>query len=127
MLVACADHAADEPIARWGRTLVVPKFVLAGDPPQGWRHAVRLDPPLLPLHLEQRILAACTLAERRPDLVRAVAAYELPLSWLPWWPGSTARRRAAAEAEGSTADAAEQFMRRMLGDAIRDALDPRLH
>jgi pimeloyl-ACP methyl ester carboxylesterase len=63
---------------------------------------------------------ALALAERRPDLVRAVAAYELPLSWLPWWPGSTARRGAASE--GSTADAAEQFMRRMLGDERWEAL-----
>ena len=56
---------------------------------------------------------ALALAERHPDLVRAVAVYEVPLSWLPWWPGSTGRRSAMA---GSPEDAAEQFMRRMVGD-----------
>jgi pimeloyl-ACP methyl ester carboxylesterase len=63
---------------------------------------------------------ALALAQRRPDLVRAVAAYELPLSWLPWWPGSTGRRGGAAD--GAPADAAEQFMRRMLGDERWEAL-----
>ena len=57
---------------------------------------------------------ALALAARRPELVRAVVVYEVPLSWLPWWPGSTARRGAATQ--GTPADAAEQFMRRMLGD-----------
>jgi pimeloyl-ACP methyl ester carboxylesterase len=63
---------------------------------------------------------ALALAERRPDLVRAVAAYEVPLSWLPWWPGSTARRGGAVD--GNPADAAEQFMRRAVGDARWEAL-----
>ena len=33
---------------------------------------------------------ALALASRRPDLVAAVAVFEVPLSWLDWWPGSTA-------------------------------------
>ena len=37
---------------------------------------------------------ALALAERHPQLVRAVAVFEVPLSWLPWWPGSTGRRAA---------------------------------
>ena len=57
---------------------------------------------------------ALALAEQHPELVRAVAVYEVPLSWLPWWPGSTGRRGQATR--GSPADAAEQFMRRMVGD-----------
>jgi pimeloyl-ACP methyl ester carboxylesterase len=57
---------------------------------------------------------ALALAERHPRLVRAVAVYEVPLSWLPWWPGSTGRRGAATR--GTPEDAAEQFMRRMVGD-----------
>src|SRR5690606_29300448 len=32
---------------------------------------------------------ALALAERRPDLVRAVVTYESPMSWEPWWPGSS--------------------------------------
>jgi pimeloyl-ACP methyl ester carboxylesterase len=57
---------------------------------------------------------ALALAERHPRLVRAVAVYEVPLSWLPWWPGSTGRRGGAVQ--GTPEDAAEQFMRRMIGD-----------
>jgi pimeloyl-ACP methyl ester carboxylesterase len=57
---------------------------------------------------------ALALAERHPELVRSVAVYEVPLSWLPWWPGSTGRRGAAVQ--GTPEDAAEQFMRRMVGD-----------
>jgi pimeloyl-ACP methyl ester carboxylesterase len=57
---------------------------------------------------------ALALAERHPRLVRAVAVYEVPLSWLPWWPGSTGRRGTAMR--GTSEDAAEQFMRRMIGD-----------
>ena len=57
---------------------------------------------------------ALALAERNPDLVRAVAVYEVPLSWLPWWPGGSGRGGAATR--GAPEDAAEQFMRRMIGD-----------
>jgi pimeloyl-ACP methyl ester carboxylesterase len=63
---------------------------------------------------------ALALAERHPQLVRAVAVYEVPLSWLAWWPGSTGRRGAAVR--GTPKDAAEQFMRRMIGDEQWDAL-----
>lgn len=58
---------------------------------------------------------ALALADRRPDVVRAVAVYEVPLSWLNWWPGSTGRPNPQAT-EGDPADAAERFMRRMVGD-----------
>ncbi len=49
-----------------------------------------------------------------PDLVPASAVYETPLSWEPWWPGTTAGSIAVAEA-GKPREAAERFMRRMLG------------
>jgi pimeloyl-ACP methyl ester carboxylesterase len=58
---------------------------------------------------------ALALADRRPDLVRAVAVYESPLPWLPWWPGTTAGSEAAG-GNGGAAQAAERFMRRMIGD-----------
>ncbi len=54
------------------------------------------------------------LAARRCDLVERVAVYESPLSWLSWWPDHTAG--AAAMAAGDPADAAEAFMRRLVGD-----------
>ena len=73
------------------------------------------------------------LAERSPTLVGAVLAYEAPMMWEPWWPPDTAGAMALAstaagrhaggdgdpggELDGDPGDAAEAFMRRMLGDA----------
>ncbi|MFT4863982.1 MAG: pimeloyl-ACP methyl ester carboxylesterase [Ilumatobacter sp.] len=53
-------------------------------------------------------------AERRPDLIQHAAIYETPLSWLDWWPGGTAG--GAAVGATDTAEAAETFMRRLIGD-----------
>lgn len=58
---------------------------------------------------------ALALAQRRPDLVRAVVAYESPMAWTSWWPASTAGSVALARPR-NPADAAERFMRRMIGD-----------
>jgi pimeloyl-ACP methyl ester carboxylesterase len=58
---------------------------------------------------------ALALADRHPDAVRAVGVYEAPLSWLDWWPGTTAGADALAT-RGEPADAAERFMRRLIGD-----------
>ena len=59
-------------------------------------------------------------AQRRPDLIRAVGAYEAPMPWVEWWPKRSAGGDAMTMGEHLTpdaaADAAEQFMRRMLGD-----------
>ena len=65
------------------------------------------------------------LAERSPTQVGAVVAYEAPMTWEPWWPTGTAgatalATTAAGRSDGSDGDpgnAAEAFMRRMLGDA----------
>lgn len=64
---------------------------------------------------------ALALADRRPDLVGAVVVYEAPLSWTSWWPGSTAGGAALA---GDPADAAERFMRRLVGDERWERLPP---
>ena len=63
---------------------------------------------------------ALGLAARRPELVSAVVVYETPLSWLDSWPGNTAG--AAAMAVDDPADAAEAFMRRLVGDAVWERL-----
>ncbi len=63
---------------------------------------------------------ALGLAARRPDLVEAVAIYETPLSWLDWWPRDSAG--AAAMAAEDPADAAEAFMRRLVGDDVWERL-----
>lgn len=64
---------------------------------------------------------ALTTAMLHPELVAGVAIYETPLSWEPWWPGTTAGAAARAT-EGSPSDAAERFMRRLVGDAVWEAL-----
>lgn len=67
---------------------------------------------------------ALALASRVPRLVRAVAVYETPLSWQPWWPGITAGAMAVANTHDPAA-AAETFMRRLVGDAVWEALPER--
>lgn len=60
------------------------------------------------------------VAADHPELVRAVVAYEPPLSWEPWWPGSTGGSFALAQQDPG--DAAETFMRRMAGDRTWERL-----
>ncbi len=67
---------------------------------------------------------ALAAAMLRPDLVAGVAVYETPMSWEPWWPTTTAGAAARA-AGGSPAEAAEQFMRRLIGDLTWEALPAR--
>jgi len=55
------------------------------------------------------------VVEQHPDLIRHAALYETPLSWLDWWPGGTAG--GAAVGATDPAEAAEIFMRRLIGDA----------
>lgn len=67
---------------------------------------------------------ALALTARHPELVRGVVIYETPLSWEPWWPGNTAGAAAVASGQ-SPEQAAETFMRRMVGDARWEALPER--
>lgn len=66
---------------------------------------------------------ALAVADRRPDLVTAVAVYESPLSWTSWWPSDTAGSAALA-GDADPADAAERFMRRLVGDERWERLPP---
>jgi pimeloyl-ACP methyl ester carboxylesterase len=66
---------------------------------------------------------ALATAARHPGLVRSVVVYEPPLSWYEWWPGTTAGGTALATA-GDPADAAERFMRRLVGDERWERLPP---
>jgi pimeloyl-ACP methyl ester carboxylesterase len=67
---------------------------------------------------------ALAAAVRHPHLVAGVALYETPLSWEPWWPGTTAGA-AAIKAAGRPEEAAEAFMRRLIGDERWEALPER--
>lgn len=80
-------------------------------------------PALLVGHSYGGNVALATAARHR-EIVLAVAVYETPLSWEQWWPGTTAGA-AAMVASQDPADAAERFMRRMVGDVRWEALPER--
>ena len=60
-------------------------------------------------------MVAVAAAQRHPDMVAGVVAYESPMPWRDWWPSRSAGASAVAGAE-DPGDAAERFMRRMIGD-----------
>jgi pimeloyl-ACP methyl ester carboxylesterase len=60
------------------------------------------------------------VADEHPELVQGVVVYEPPLSWEPWWPGSTGGSFALGQQD--PADAAETFMRHMAGDQTWERL-----
>ncbi len=64
---------------------------------------------------------ALAAAERHPDRVAGVVTYETPLSWLDWWPTDTAGRQ-ATDWTGEPFEAAERFMRRLVGDEVWERL-----
>lgn len=66
---------------------------------------------------------ALAFASQRADQVDAVVVYEPPLSWVDWWPGSTAGSTALALG-GSHEEAGERFMRRLIGDERWERLPP---
>ena len=68
-------------------------------------------------------VVALSFAARHPDLVPAVVAYEAPMPWLTSWPSNTAG--GVALAGGDEGDAAEHFMRRIVGDDRWEELPPR--
>jgi pimeloyl-ACP methyl ester carboxylesterase len=67
---------------------------------------------------------ALAAATRRPDLIRAVGAFETPMAWMPWWPKRSAGGGVADAAvrAADPGDAAEGFLRRMVGDARWESL-----
>jgi pimeloyl-ACP methyl ester carboxylesterase len=69
-------------------------------------------------------VVALAFAARHPELAQAVVAYEAPMSWEPWWPQATAGSVAMAT-DGTAGDAAERFMRRMIGDERWEGLPER--
>ena len=79
-------------------------------------------PALLAGHSYGGTIAVAT-AERRPDLVAGVVAYEAPMPWREWWPRRSAGASAVADA-ADPGDAAEAFMRRMIGDERWERLPP---
>lgn len=66
---------------------------------------------------------ALAFVDRHPGRVAAVVTYESPLSWEPWWPRDSAGGNAMAW-QGEPEEAAERFMRRLIGDDRWDRLPP---
>lgn len=50
------------------------------------------------------------------------SVYETPLSWMDWWPGNSA---GAASVAADSGDAAEAFMRRLVGNSTWESLPER--
>ena len=69
-------------------------------------------------------VVALTAAQRDPSIIRAVGAFEAPMPWADWWPEGTAGGAALAAA-ADPADAAETFMRRIIGDERWEELPER--
>ena len=60
---------------------------------------------------------ALAAAESDPERIPSVAAFEAPMAWTSWWPSASAGNVAVAAAgEAGAEEAAERFMRRMIGD-----------
>lgn len=64
-------------------------------------------------------VVALTAAAQDPELVSAVGTFEAPMPWLPWWPAGPS---AAGDGPVDPGDAAEAFLRRMLGDDRWEAM-----
>lgn len=58
-----------------------------------------------------------------PERIAGIVAYEAPLPWTEWWPSGSAGAAAVAGA-GDPEEAAEGFMRRMVGDERWRRLPP---
>lgn len=58
---------------------------------------------------------ALACADRHPERVLAIATFESPVSWEPWWPLGSAGGDAMMWRDDPE-EAAERFMRRLIGD-----------
>ena len=74
------------------------------------------DPAVVVGHSLGGVIALAA-TQAHPERIPSVAAFEAPMSWTSWWPTASAGGVAmAAVGEAGPQEAAEQFMRRMIGD-----------
>lgn len=104
----------------YGRSLEVGASTTFGDQVDDLAEVVGGRPSVIVGHSLGGVVALA-FAQRHPERARAVVAYESPMAWEPWWPSATAGA-AAMVGETDAADAAERFMRRMIGDERWDGL-----
>jgi pimeloyl-ACP methyl ester carboxylesterase len=107
----------------YGRSLAVGASTSFDDQVDDLASVVGGEPAVIVGHSLGGIVGL-TFASRFPELVPAVVAYEAPMPWLPTWPSNTAGG-VALMGSGDEADAAEAFMRRIVGDERWEALPPR--
>jgi len=69
------------------------------------------------------VIALAAAERAAPDVVRAVGVYEAPMPWIGWWPSRSAG--GVATDAPTPEDAAEAFMRRMIGDERWEGLPAR--
>ena len=79
-------------------------------------------PPLLVGHSLGGSVSLVASA-RQPDAVAGLLVFEAPLLWEPWWPRPQDEPTTLSPTE--LEDSAERFMRRIVGDAIWEALPER--
>lgn len=106
----------------YGRSLDVGASTTFDDQIQDLAAVVTGQPTVVAGHSLGGVIALA-FAARHPDLVPAVVAYEAPMPWLEWWPSNTAG--GSALTDGAEAEAAERFMRRIVGDDTWEALPER--
>src|SRR5262245_36428921 len=68
---------------------------------------------------------ALAFAQAHPEQVQSVLAYEASMAWRPWWPQATAGSSALLADDLRPGDAAERFMRGMVGDERWERLPER--
>jgi pimeloyl-ACP methyl ester carboxylesterase len=68
---------------------------------------------------------ALAFAQRHPEQVASVLAYEASMAWRSWWPTTSAGGFALAADGIGPEEAAERFMRGMVGDERWESLPPR--
>ena len=128
MLATYKCRVPDRPVVRYdrrgyGRSLEMGASTTFVDQVDDLAEVVRERPSVIVGHSLGGVVALA-FAQRHPDLARAVVAYESPMAWEPWWPSVTAGAAAMA-GETDAGDAAERFMRRMIGDERWEGLPER--
>ncbi|MET0902955.1 MAG: alpha/beta hydrolase [Acidimicrobiales bacterium] len=107
----------------YGKSLAVGPSVSFDDQVDDLASVVGEEPAIVAGHSLGGVVALA-FASRHPPLVSAVVAYEAPMPWLTSWPSNTAGGVALTD-PGDAGDAAEHFMRRIVGDDRWEELPPR--
>ncbi|MFE6690614.1 alpha/beta fold hydrolase [Streptomyces sp. NPDC057743] len=112
----------------WGasRALATQQTALADHLADLTTAAATLPRPVVAGHSYGALLAL-TAAAQHPHLIRAVVAFEPPLPWLPWWPGTAPWEQLVDEAaHQGPAAAAQALQEAVLGRAVAGQSDEEL-